>query len=127
MAEKQYKNYDERFLKEDTSSSEPVVIEGTNTDGDTDDGIVIIKNWPDGTPIKTVEDLYKVFLSGAKIRYSYSGADNTGITLVETITPTCFAQGNAGGTASNTTILFGWGYGHMTMITTEELYQQIMQ
>lgn len=28
MAEKQYKNYDERFLKEDTSSSEPIEIEG---------------------------------------------------------------------------------------------------
>lgn len=103
------------------------MIEGTNTDSDIDDGIVIIKNWPDGTPIKTVEDLYKVFLSGAKIRYSYSGADNTGITFVETITPTCFAQGNGGGTASNITTLFGLGYGHMLLIMTEELYQQIMQ
>ena len=66
MAEKQYKNYDERFLKEDTSSSEPIEIEGyVSTDGDI--RYVLINQWPDGTSIETADDLESVFKARAII------------------------------------------------------------
>ena len=41
MAEKQYKNYDERFLKEDTSSSEPIEIEGYVSTADSSSYVLI--------------------------------------------------------------------------------------
>lgn len=66
MAEKKYKNYDERFLKEDTSSSEPIEIEGYISTAD-DSRFILINQWPDGTPIETADDLESVFKARAII------------------------------------------------------------
>lgn len=69
MAEKQYKNYDERFLKEDTSSSEPIEIEGYVSTADSN-SYVLINQWPDGTPIETADDLESVFKARAIISFT---------------------------------------------------------
>lgn len=66
MAEKKYKNYDERFLKEDTSSSEPIEIEGYVSTADSN-SYILINQWPDGTPIETADDLESVFKARAII------------------------------------------------------------
>ena len=67
MAEKQYKNYDERFLKEESSFSEPIEIEGYISTTDDDSRFVLINQWPDGTPIETADDLESVFKARAII------------------------------------------------------------
>ena len=69
MAEKQYKNYDERFLKEDTSSSEPIEIEGYVSTANSS-SYVLINQLPDGTPIKTADDLEFVFKARAIISFT---------------------------------------------------------
>lgn len=72
MAEKQYKNYDERFLKEDTSSSEPIEIEGYiyTADSSSSNRYVLINQWPDGIPIETADDLESVLKARAIISFT---------------------------------------------------------
>lgn len=77
MAEKQYKNYDERFLKEDTSSSEPIEIEGHMTTANRST-YVLINQWPDGTPIQTADDLELVFKSQVIISFTQFLSEESG-------------------------------------------------
>lgn len=77
MAEKQYKNYDERFLKEDTSSSEPIEIEGHMTTANRST-YVLINQWPDGTPIETADDLESVFKARAIISFTVFVSEESG-------------------------------------------------
>ena len=77
MAEKQYKNYDERFLKEDTSSSEPIEIDGNHTIFNRST-YVLINQWPDGTPIQTADDLELVFKSQAIISFTEFVSEESG-------------------------------------------------
>lgn len=70
MAEKQYKNYDERFLKEDTSSSEPIEIEGYIYPTVGSSKYVLINQWPDGIPIETADDLESVLKARAIISFT---------------------------------------------------------
>lgn len=71
MAEKQYKNYDERFLKEDTSSGGRPVIEYDVTNSseiiDEPDGLYVTfkGKFLDGSYCQNANDLKKIFLSGA--------------------------------------------------------------
>lgn len=71
MAEKQYKNYDERFLKEDTSSGSRLVIEYDVTNSseiiDKPDGLYVTfkGKFLDGSYCQNANDLKKLFLSGA--------------------------------------------------------------
>lgn len=68
MAEKQYKNYDERFLKEDTSSSTRSMISYTTPNLDeilNQDGIMYFKaKFEDGSYCQTSEDLLNLYRSG---------------------------------------------------------------
>lgn len=68
MAEKQYKNYDERFLKEDTSSGSRPVISYTTSNPDEvlrKDSIMFLKaKFEDGSYCQTSEDLLNLFRSG---------------------------------------------------------------
>lgn len=64
MAEKQYKNYDERFLKEDSSSSEPIEIESTFQIEQGNVVFATISQYPDGAPISTSDDLLSLLGRG---------------------------------------------------------------
>lgn len=68
MAEKQYKNYDERFLKEDSSSGSRPVISYTDSDPDevlTKGSNIFFKaKFEDGQYCQTSEDLINLFQSG---------------------------------------------------------------
>lgn len=67
MAEKQYKNYDERFLKEESSGSRPVISYTISDPDETfrQDGILFCKaKFEDGSYCQTLEDLLNLFRSG---------------------------------------------------------------
>ena len=67
MAEKQYKNYDERYLKEDNASGSRPVISYTlsNPDEALDkDGVFFKAKFEDGSYCQTSEDLLSLFRSG---------------------------------------------------------------
>lgn len=68
MAEKQYKNYDERFLKEDTSSGSRPVISYVVSNADEalrKDSIMFFKaKFEDGSYCQTSEDLLNLLRSG---------------------------------------------------------------
>ena len=73
MAEKQYKNYDERFLKEESSGSRPIL---TYPEGiEAEDILVIVNSEPnstvylvlpkeDGSYCQTSDDLKDLFIKG---------------------------------------------------------------
>lgn len=116
MAEKQYKNYDERFLKEDTPSSEPIEIEAVFS---SDKTVLLISEWPDGTPIKTVEDLYSVFKSRAFITFTREIDSRT----VEVIaSPVSFNKGIIGDQSVASIGFYMGGDTDDISVTTEELY-----
>lgn len=84
MAEKQYKNYDERFLKEDSSSSSRPVIEyvATNSDEVFDlDGInmALKGKFLDGSYCQNSDDLKKLFASGAIFSYTVPESETLAI------------------------------------------------
>lgn len=69
MAEKQYKNYDERFLKEDNASGSRPVISYSISNPDealnlNDYGIFCKAKFEDGSYCQTSEDLLSLFRSG---------------------------------------------------------------
>lgn len=66
MAEKQYKNYDERFLKEESSGSRPVISYTISNPDEVlnDDGMWIKAKFEDGSYCQTLEDLLSLFRSG---------------------------------------------------------------
>lgn len=75
MAEKQYKNYDERFLKEDTSSGSRPVIEYDESNNHevriSDSGTIMLKGkFSDGSYCQNAEDLKTLLTSGALIFFS---------------------------------------------------------
>lgn len=77
MAEKQYKNYDERFLKED-SSSEPVISYITSNADEVllesgNDAIFVKAKFKDGSYCQTSEDLINLFKSGFIFALERSG------------------------------------------------------
>lgn len=93
MAEKQYKNYDERFLKEEPSGSRYIIeYDAANEDevipvGDEDVMYVLKAKFPDGTYAKSDDDLRRWFASGFLVSIS-AGTD----TLTNFIyTPLTFA------------------------------------
>ena len=69
MAEKQYKNYDERFLKEESSGSRPVIeYIATNSDEflSLDGRDTAFKGkFLDGSYCQNTDDLKKIFTSGS--------------------------------------------------------------
>lgn len=75
MAEKQYKNYDERFLKEDTSSGSRPVIEYDATNSSeiiyksNEQNYIFKGKFLDGSYCQNANDLKKLFLSGAVFSY----------------------------------------------------------
>lgn len=59
------------FLKEDTSSSEPIEIEGYIFTADSSsNSYVLINQWPDGIPIETADDLESVLKARAIISFT---------------------------------------------------------
>lgn len=119
MAEKQYKNYDERFLKEE--ASEPIVIEAVFS---SDERMLLISEWPDGTPIKTVEDLYSVFKSRVFITFT-TESDSQTIEIMAS--PVTFRNVIIDG-QSGAVIVVVTPVKHMnsqTLVTTEELYNTL--
>ena len=66
MAEKQYKNYDERFLKEESSGSRPMISYTTSNPDEalTDDEMFFKAKFEDGSYCQTLEDLLSLFRSG---------------------------------------------------------------
>lgn len=66
MAEKQYKNYDERFLKEESSGSRPVIEYDLEDENEVlDDSEMYFKaKFEDGSYCQTLEDLLSLFRSG---------------------------------------------------------------
>lgn len=88
MAEKQYKNYDERFLKEDTSSSSRPVIEYILDSNETSDDIILGSDSEpaklhlkkeDGSYAETQSDILDLFMKNCTIKFtSQSGAAQMG-------------------------------------------------
>lgn len=75
MAEKQYKNYDERFLKEDNASGSRPVIEYVFTNSDEvialDGQNTTIKGkFLDGSYCQNADDLKKIFTSGSLFSFA---------------------------------------------------------
>ena len=67
MAEKQYKNYDERFLKEEASGSRPVIeydLEDENEVTKDESRNVYLKGkFPDGSYCQSSQDMINLFIS----------------------------------------------------------------
>ena len=88
MAEKQYKNYDERFLKEDNASGSRPVIEYTlDAEGESDDYIPGSDSNParihlkkqDGSYAETQDDVWDLFIKNVIIKLTTSsGATQAG-------------------------------------------------
>lgn len=118
MAEKQYKNYDERFLKEDTSSSEPIEIEGYISTADSS-SYVLIDQWPDGTPIQTADDLESVFKARAIISFTEESEEFSSV--VYKVIPNLMTR---------TTIQEGalciLSVGNSLAITTEQIFNNVI-
>lgn len=114
MAEKQYKNYDERFLKEE--ASEPIVIEAVF---DSKYKVLLISEWPDGTPIQTVEDLYSVFKSRAAIAFT---REVGGQPMELVANPIFFQKYTNNGQLAAT---MGIDISDICAVTTEEIYNII--
>ena len=77
MAEKQYKNYDERFLKEESSGSRPVIeYDATNSDEVIEldgDNLTIKGKFLDGSYCQNADDLKKIFTSGSLFSFAKQG------------------------------------------------------
>lgn len=72
MAEKQYKNYDERFLKEDNASGSRPVIEYYLEDENevVDAGRIYLKGkFPDGSYCQSPQDIINLFISSPIISF----------------------------------------------------------
>ena len=69
MAEKQYKNYDERFLKEESSGSRPVIeYDASNSDEVIrvgEQNTAFKGKFLDGSYCQNADDLKKIFTSGS--------------------------------------------------------------
>lgn len=94
MAEKQYKNYDERFLKEEPSGSRYIIeYDAANEDevipvGDENPEYILKTKFPDGVYAKSADDLRRWLASGFLVSIS-AGMD----TLIDFIyTPLTFAM-----------------------------------
>lgn len=80
MAEKQYKNYDERFLKEESSGSRQIIeYDAANEDevirfGNENIKYVLKTKFPDGVYAKSADDLRRWFASGFLVSIS-AGTD----------------------------------------------------
>lgn len=66
MAEKQYKNYDERFLKEESSGNRPVISYTLSNPDEALNkvGVFFKAKFEDGSYCQTLEDLLSLFRSG---------------------------------------------------------------
>lgn len=77
MAEKQYKNYDERFLKEESSGSRPVIEYYLEDENEViDAGRIYLKGkFPDGSYCQSPQDIINLFISSPVI--SFHAANTT--------------------------------------------------
>lgn len=76
MAEKQYKNYDERFLKEESSGSRPVIkyyLGDVNEALDDGPTTYFKAKFEDGSYCQTLEDLLSLFRSGFIFAFEMPG------------------------------------------------------
>lgn len=73
MAEKQYKNYDERFLKEESSGSRPVIeyyLEDENEVLEDKSSDIYLKGkFPDGSYCQSSQDMINLFISSPIISF----------------------------------------------------------
>lgn len=71
MAEKQYKNYDERFLKEESSGSRPVIEYYLEDENEViNSGRVFLKGkFPDGSYCQSSQDVISLFISSPIISF----------------------------------------------------------
>ena len=80
MAEKQYKNYDERFLKEESSGSRPVIeYDASNSDEvlSVDGQNTAFKGkFLDGSYCQNADDLKKIFTSGSLFSFAVPEAES---------------------------------------------------
>lgn len=94
MAEKQYKNYDERFLKEEPSGSRYIIeYDAANEDevipvGDENREYILKTKFPDGVYAKSADDLRRWLASGFLV--SISAGMDTPIDFI--YTPLTFAR-----------------------------------
>lgn len=99
------------FLKEE--ASEPIAIEAVFDSSGT---MLLISEQPDGTPIKTVEDLYSVFKSRAFITFTREIDSQTVEFLAS---PILFQKDTKDDQPVAAIALYA---GDMPWVTTEELY-----
>lgn len=78
MAEKQYKNYDERFLKEESSGSRPVIEYDLEDENEViNSGRVYLKGkFPDGSYCKSSQDIINLFISSPIISVHMESPEN---------------------------------------------------
>lgn len=78
MAEKQYKNYDERFLKEESSGSRPVIEYDLEDENEViNSGRVFLKGkFPDGSYCKSSQDIINLFISSPIISFHMESPEN---------------------------------------------------
>ena len=71
MAEKQYKNYDERFLKEESSGSRPVIEYYLEDENEVivSDRMYLKGKFPDGSYCQSSQDMINLFISSPIISY----------------------------------------------------------
>ena len=78
MAEKQYKNYDERFLKEESSGSRPVIEYYLEDENEAiDSGRIYLKGkFPDGSYCQSSQDVISLFISSPIISLKKKTAES---------------------------------------------------
>ena len=81
MAEKQYKNYDERFLKEESSGSRPVIEYYLEDENEVvDAGKIYLKGkFPDGSYCQSPQDIINLFISSPIISLKQKTAESNTI------------------------------------------------
>ena len=81
MAEKQYKNYDERFLKEESSGSRPVIEYYLEDENEVinSEKIYLKGKFPDGSYCQSPQDVISLFISSPIISLKQKTAESTAI------------------------------------------------
>ena len=78
MAEKQYKNYDERFLKEESSGSRPVIEYYLDDENEVinSEKIYLKGKFPDGSYCQSPQDVISLFISSPIISLKQKTAES---------------------------------------------------
>ena len=123
MAEKQYKNYDERFLKEESSGSRPVIeYDTTNSDEviELDGQNTTIKGkFLDGSYCQNADDLKKIFTSGSLFSFAVPSI-NDSLTMYS---PTAFSMTEDGAQI----LLAISGSQHVLSVVDAPTFEQLKQ